>query len=143
MQESSPSRALSLRFLNSRRQGEPLENEARRVSLWLCSPATQDKTRSPVHPLPHHSSATTAKSRAKKTSGNYSCSISLCDNPWGQQTPFPFGLPPFPLQTPGYTFLPTPEIHHHLHPSHPHPAVSNLSPGATDRNKLANTPDRE
>lgn len=87
MQESSPSRALSLGFLHSRRQGDPLENEARRVSLWLCSPATQDKTRSPVHPLPHHSSATTAKSRAKKTSGNYSCSISLCDNPWGQQTP--------------------------------------------------------
>lgn len=67
----------------------------------------------------------------------------LCDNPWGQQTLLPFDLPLLPLQTPGYTFLPTPETHH-LHPSHPHPAVSNHPPpGATDRNKIPNTPGRE
>lgn len=124
---------------NSRRQGEPLENKP---GVYPCGFALlPSKMRQEV--LFTHCS-TMAKSRAKQTSGNYSWSITLWDNPWGQQTLPPFDLPPSPLQTPGYTFLLTPEIHHHLHPSHPHPAVSkHPSPGATDSNKLTNTPDIE
>lgn len=45
------------------------------------------------------------------------------------------------LQTLGCTFLQTPEILHHLHPSHPHQVVSNhLSPGTTRRNMLKTIP---
>lgn len=92
----------------------------------------------PFTPCPTTAKPPRQNPELKQTSGNYSWSISLCDNPWGQQALPPFDLPPLPLQIPGYTFLPTPKIHHHLHSSHPHPAGFNHpSPGAIDRNKLA------